>query len=555
MSEEDGVSSCDLLVVGSGAAGLTGALFAALGGARVMVLEKTDLIGGTTSMSGGGIWIPNNHIMASVGVTDSREEALTYLRACTQGQADDAHLVALVEHGAEMVRRLEADVGFQFQAWPPIGGMIDYRPWLPGAKYGGRNLEAMGVSMSELGPWAARLRKEPRLRSATNMLDYYTKKMHLMTPSDMAAARADDRDGDVYWHGTALAARLLQACLRHGVDVRTGAHVEQLCLEEGRVTGARAGIAGQSISFRAPHLLMATGGYANNEELKRLWLNRPLDYTCEISANQGDGHLMGVAVGAQLAGLGDAWWLPHIPLGEENGVRNLAGTREDRILPHTLIVNSAARRFVNEATNYYDFGEAFGLKNGAGVRNFPAWFIFDRQGFERYGLLAFKVPRGDCPAWLHIANSVSGLARSIGVDPGALANTIDRFNGFARSGVDEDFHRGENAWDRAWGDPDTKPNPSLGTVEKAPFYALPVYPGANSTRGGLRVDASGRVLSAASGAPIPGLYASGNCSNASATGAYCGPGATLGPAMTFGFIIGRQIAETLKARARQPLHR
>jgi 3-oxosteroid 1-dehydrogenase len=403
--------------------------------------------------------------------------------------------------------------------------------------------------MSELGPWADRVRKEPRLRSRTNLLDYYSKKKHLMSLAQMVALRGDnDPDVDIYWHGTALVARLLIACLKFGVDVRTEAPVTELIVEGGRVVGVMTVRNGGAIAIRAPHVQMATGGYANNEELKRIWLTRPLEYTCEVTANQGDGHLMGAAIGAQLAGLGDAWWLPHIPLGMENGVRNLAGTREDRILPHTLIVNGAARRFINEATNYYDFGEAFGVKNGAAPRNFPAWFIFDRQGVERYGLLAYKIPPGDPPDWLHVGDSIAALARSIGVDGAALSATIERFNGFARSGVDEEFHRGENPWDRNWGDPDNKPNPCLGTVEKAPFYAIPVYPGANSTRGGLRVDETGRVISASRGSPMPGFYASGNCSNASAAGAYCGPGATLGPAMTFAYLIGRQVAYAVQSK-------
>jgi 3-oxosteroid 1-dehydrogenase len=539
------VQSADLIVVGSGAAGLTGALVAALGGARVVLLEKTELIGGTTSMSGGGMWIPCNSLMPGVGVSDTREEALTYLRACTNGQGDDYHLVAIVDHGAPMIELLKS-AGLTFQAWLPIGGAIDYRPWLPGAKQGGRTLECMGVSMAELGPWADRVRKNPMLRHAGNMLDYYTQKKHLMPPSALSHRAVDGPEVDTYWHGTALVVQLLRACLANGVEIFTETPTTEVLIEGGRVRGAKAIREGKEVTFEAAHVLMATGGYAQNEELKRLWLTRPLDYSCEIDANQGEGHLMGAAVGAQLAGLGDAWWLPHIPMGF-GGVTNLAGTREDRILPHTLIVNSSAKRFFNEATNYYDCGEAFGNKSGAGPRNFPAWFIFDQQGVERYMLLAFKIPPGEQPDWLHKGTSVEELAASIKADAATLRTTIERFNGFARSGVDEDFHRGENPWDVNWGDPDNKPNPCLGTIEKPPLYAIPVYPGANSTRGGLRVDEKGRVLAATTGKPIPGFYASGNCSNGNAAGAYCGPGATLGPAMTFAYLIGGQVADAAKA--------
>jgi 3-oxosteroid 1-dehydrogenase len=399
--------------------------------------------------------------------------------------------------------------------------------------------------MAELGPWADRLRKEPRLRSRTNLFEYYAKRQHLLPPQPRAARSGDDATIDTYWRGTALAAQLLRACLARGVDIHTDTRATDLLVEDGRVVGVAAAQNGDAITFRAPHVLVASGGYTNNEELKRLWLDRPLVHTCDVASNQGDGHLMGAAIGAQLAGLGDAWWMPHMPLGMEGAGVNAAGTREDRILPHTLIVNGLGKRFMNEALNYYDAGKSFGAKTGAAPRDFPAWFIFDRQGVERYALLAWKIPPGDPPAWLHVADSVAALADSIGVDAGTLQATIARFNGFARSGVDEDFGRGANAWDRAWGDPANTPNPSLGSVEKAPFYALPIYPGAISTRGGLRVDARGRVLSAARGAPIPGLYAAGNCSNASAPGAYCGPGASIGPAMTFAYLAGREVAEMI----------
>jgi 3-oxosteroid 1-dehydrogenase len=339
---------------------------------------------------------------------------------------------------------------------------------------------------------------------------------------------------------------LLRACLKRGVEIHTATPVTELLTEEGRIIGVKALQRGETITIRASHVLVATGGYTNNAELKRLWLDRPLDYTCDVETNEGDGHLMGAAIGAQLAGLGDAWWMPFIPLGMEDGVINAGGTREDRILPHTLMVNGRGKRFMNEALNYYDAGKSFGAKTGPNPPNFPAWHIFDQQGVERYALLAWKAPPRNRPAWLRVAESIEALARAIDVDPTALKSTIERFNGFARSGVDEDFARGDNPWDVAWGDPANKPNPSLGTVEKPSFYAVPVYPGAIATRGGLRVDHTGRVLSVR-GAPIQGLYASGNCSNASVPGAYTGPGATIGAAMTFSYIIGKQVAAAGKA--------
>ncbi len=551
--EEARVSQFDLVVVGSGAAGLTGALVAAIGGARVTVLEKTDLVGGTTAISGGGAWVPCNPVMAEVGLEDSREQALTYLRACTGEEGEEAMHEAMVDAGPEMVRVLQ-DAGIPFQAWPAVGGAIDYRGWLPGGMRGGRTIEVLGISVSELGGWADKLRKAPELRSSENMLDYYRQSMHLASPdSDTAAAMAtpDPPEVDTYWRGTALVARLLRACLERGVVVQVDTPAVELIMEDGCVAGVSAHHGGESIEFRALHVLMATGGYGRSEELKRLWLTRPLDYTCENEANEGDGHRMGAAVGAQLAGLGDAWWMPHTPMLGPDGVANAAGTREDRSVPHTMMVNPAGKRFMNESVNYYDAGESFGDKTGAAPRHWPAWLIFDSQGIERYAILAWKIPPPEYrPDFVHEGSTIEELAKSIEVHPATLRASVERFNGFARSGIDEDFQRGENAWDRAWGDPDHGPNPSLGTLEKGPFFAVPMYPGAISTRGGLRIDATGRVLSALRGEPIPGLYAAGNCSNGTATGAYAGPGATIGPAMTFGYLVGRQVAAAVTAKAR-----
>jgi 3-oxosteroid 1-dehydrogenase len=485
--------------------------------------------------------------MSEVGVTDSREEALTYLRACVGDSGDEAIISALVDHGAEMVRFLEDVGGLTFQVWPPVGGCIDYRPWLPGAKRGGRTLECAGFSLAGLGEWAEKIRMDPSYRSAENLLHYYTERVHLTAPGQAANRRAVVADGEVdtVWRGAALIGQLLDAGLKAGVTVLVETSATELVTENEAVVGVKATQAGESLQFLAPHVLLATGGFTNNEELKRLWLDRPLDFTCDIESNQGDGHLMGLAVGAQLAGL-DAWWMPHVPLGRPDGTVNAAGTREDRVLPHTMIVNDSGKRFMNEAVNYYDAGEAFGSRVGAGPRNFPAWFLFDQQGVERYAFLSWKVPPGEKPEWLHVAESLEGLARSIGVDPSTLEATVERFNDFAREGVDDDFQRGENPWDQAWGDPEHEPNPSLGTLEKAPFYATRIYAGAIATRGGLRIDATGRVLSAR-GQPIPGLYASGNCSNGTATGAYVGPGATIGPAMTFSYLIGRHVSASVRA--------
>lgn len=555
----------DLIVLGSGASGLTGALVAAIRGARVLVLEKATVIGGTTSVSGGGVWIPCNRHMAEVGVEDSREEALTYLRACAGPAGDEEQIVALIDHGHQMIELLEDEGGLSFEAWPAIGGAIDYRPWLPGAKHGGRALNCTRIPLADVGEWGAKLRIHPAARWRANPLDYYAKQMHLMPPVPPApgqnltginaalAAGADIDEEEAYGRGTGLVAQLLRGALAHGVQLLTDAPARRLVVEEGRVCGVVVATSDGDTEIRTQHgVLVATGGFTNNEELKRIWLSTPVEFTCDVETNEGDGHLMGASIGAQLAGLGDAWWMPHLQTGNETVFRrlesgasvvNAGGSMEDRILPHTLMVNNTGRRFMNEATNYYDVGEMFGNRVGATPRNFPAWFIFDQQGVDRYAMLAWKLPQPDQPAeHLKVADTIEDLARQLDLDPDALSETVERFNGFARQGVDVDFHRGENPWDLAWGDPECAPNPSLGTVEKAPYYAVRVLTGALSTRGGLRVNAHGQVLAAIDGQPIPGLYAAGNCSTSSPAGTYAGPGATLGAGMTVGYLAGQHVA-------------
>jgi 3-oxosteroid 1-dehydrogenase len=545
--------TADLVVLGSGAAGLTGAAVAAAEGLDVVLLEKSDLIGGTTAVSGGGVWVPCNHHLAEAGVEDSREEALEYVRACAGEAGDDDVLVALIDNAPPAARYLEERLGVTFRTWPVGGGTLDYRPWLPGARFGGRTLDGNRFTLAELGEWASRLRLGATSAWTFDRLDYYAKRMHTMPPTPGAAGLASQAtDVEHVGAGASFAGQLLRACLAEGVTVLPETPATELVVEDGRVVGVRATQGGAPIAVRARRgVLVATGGYAHNEELKRMWMSRPLQLSCEVEENQGDGHLMGMAIGAQTANLGDAWWMPHFPMAPEDelGPTNVAGTREDRSLPHTLIVNKHGKRFVNEAMNYYDIVAAFGTK-ADGPRNLPAWLVFDAQGRDRYAMLAWKVnPEGTPkPPWLVVADSVADLASQLGVDEAALSETLERFNGFARDGRDLDFQRGETRWDVEWGDAAQKPNPSLGTVEKPPFYAVEVRSGALATKGGLRVDPQGRVLSAGGDrGPIPGLYAAGNASSGGVPGAYPGAGATLGAAMTFAFLAAQHAASAAPA--------
>lgn len=540
--------SVDVLVCGSGVAGLAGALVAALEGASVLVLEKAAVVGGTTAMSGGGVWVPNNHHMDEHGVEDSRDDALTYLRACVGEAAEDEMLRALVDDGPEAVRYIEERGGVFFRAWPAIGGTSDYRPWLPGSRPGARTLDPGWFELGELGESVELLRNR-HVRHG-DKLDLYTQRLHAAPPgsgdnrSGLEATSEEATTGPVVG-GAALAGRLFKACLDRGVAFRVSAPARRLLVAGGRVVGVEVADGAASWHVRAgAGVLLATGGYSKNEDLKRAWLQRPLEFSCEVPECEGDGHLMGMAIGAQTAHLGDAWFMPFIAAA---GAATYGGhSRGERALPHTVIVNGRGRRFVDEPLNYNDFGDAFGTKQD-GPRNLPAWVVFDSQATARYGMLADFVEQGAGQPWFTTAPTLEGLAAELGIDAAALRATVERFNEHARRGEDPDFGRGQNVWDVRWGDPSHEPNPSLGTLEVSPFHAVELRPGALGTKGGLRINRHAEVLSAATGAPIPGLYAAGNCASSPTPGAYGGPGATLGAGLTFGYLAGHRLAASVRA--------
>jgi 3-oxosteroid 1-dehydrogenase len=548
----------EVLILGSGGAALTAAVTAAVEGRRVTVLEKAPVLGGTTAISGGGVWIPANHHVGEVGVEDSREEALGYLRACSP-YAEQWLLETIVDRGIEMVHFLEDRAGLFFRPWPSQGGTIDYRPWLDGAKHGGRTLDGYKVPISDLGEWADKMRTAGQSFWVRDKFDYYINRMHTgkaaSTDRTLYAATSTDGAGspqvvedappppDSYASGGALIAQLLRACLANGVTLVVNARAGSLVLEDGRVTGVIAEVDGQPRAYRAETgVVVATGGFAHSERLKRQLLTRPIVLTCAAETNEGDGHLMGMAIGAELENIGDAWWTPMVDAGAP-GRGPLQGSlaRAERAMPHCIMVNRRGRRFVNEATNYYDVVESMGSLSQP--TNMPAYMVFDHHFYETYELMR-AVPQtpGEMPEWLTRGETLEELAAQLGIDGAGLVATVERFNENARRGEDPDFDRGANPWDLEWGDPDNTPNPSLGPLDTAPFYALEIRPGAFDTKGGLRVNEHAQVISADDQLPIEGLYAAGNSSSGSVPGAYAGPGATLGPALTFGYIAGMHLA-------------
>lgn len=535
----------DVVVAGSGGAGLTAAILAHDNGARVAVLERTDRVGGTTAVSGGAVWIPMNDHMSEVEVSDSREEALMYCKRLSAGTVPDQMIETFLDTASEMVRYLEAHTPLRFTVWTSP----DYYADDPGGRPCGRALEPEVFSKKELGEWADRLRPAPMLMlplSLEEMLKKYRLFMGLENfPADLVMDRIKDQ---VVGMGGALIGRLLKGCLDRGITILLGTRARELVRDDGRVAGVSAEKDGAEMRIRARGgIVLASGGFEWNQELVKKFIPGPLEYPNSPPFNEGDALLMAMEVGADLANMTGAWWEPSgIVPGEEYEGRPLGRfIAAERTAPHTIMVNRFGERFVSEGLPYNDMGRVFHHFDPTtySFRNLPCWSIFDRQYRGRYPALTV-MPGDPDPEWLARDGTLEGLAGKVGIDAAGLSATVERWNSFVREGSDPDFHRGERTFERAAGDP-RLPNPNLGTIEEPPFYALPVYPGALGTNGGPRTNVKGQVLNVR-GEVIPGLYGAGNAI-ASPTGiGYYSGGGTIAPAMTWGYICGINAAKEAK---------
>ena len=523
----------DVIVVGSGAAGLTAAICAHDSGARVTVIERSELIGGTTAVSGGAAWIPLNHHMADIGATDTRDEALAYCKRVTAGQAPDELVETFVDTGHEMLRYLERETPLRFHVWT----MPDYHPHLEGAKWAGRSIEPDLFDKNELGTWAARLRPAPlflfpaTLQEAT--FDYHATLKPWNLPPDLLIERMER---GIVACGNALIGRLLKGCLDRGIAIETETRARELRMERGRVAGLRAERRGERIALTAQRgVVLASGGFEWNERLRAAYLPGPVDHPNSPPGNDGDGLVMAQEAGAALGNMGEVWGTPAAAIpGEEYDGRPLNRlVVAERACPHAILVNAAGRRFVNEGETYNELGKSFDQSG-----NLPCWAIFDAQYRQRYPLLTV-MPGDPDPEWLLRDDNLAGLARRAGIDATALRDTITRWNGYVRDGADPEFGRQRNPIDLE------APHGSMGTIEQPPFYALPVYQGTLGTKGGPVTNSHGQVLDN-NGAVIDGLYAAGNVMASVAGAGYYGGGATIGLAMTWGYLCGRHAAQAAR---------
>lgn len=530
----------DVIVLGSGAAGLTAALAASGHGASVLLLEKSDKIGGTSAWSGGMVWIPNNPYMAEAGIADSREEALLYLNSLSHDMIDPALAEAFVDTGPEMVRWLEANTPVQFAL---LAEFPDYHPEHPGGKPGGgRSLECKLFSYDTLGEAKDNITIGYDFGTAPITMEESPlgRAIPRKVPRQEMARRAGK---DERGCGQALIGRLYKGCLDAEVEIITETRALELIVEDGKVAGVMAeGRTGKEQYRATGGVVLATGGFEWNKELVRTFLRGPMTSPVSVPTNEGDGLTMCMRIGAALGNMREAWWMPAIESpGDRGDGRNpthlFAG---GRALPRSIMVNRAGQRFTNEAANYNAFGAAFHEQDVSSFDyvNLPCWFIFDQKHLEKYGFIDTP-PGAPAANWVVSEPTLEGLAANLGIDSRGLNSTVDRWNTMVVQGRDADFRRGESVHDTWWGDPELKgkPEATLGPLDEGPFYAVEVKSGSLGTKGGPKTDELARVQDV-DGKTIPGLYAAGNVMASAMGMTYGGAGGTLAPGMVFGFIAG-----------------
>ncbi|MEY9211744.1 FAD-dependent oxidoreductase [Thermobifida halotolerans] len=527
----------DVVVLGTGAAGLTAALAAASNGASVGLFEKADRVGGTTALSGGIVWLPGNRHAAEAGVDDSREKALTYLGSLSNGSMRPEMVEAFVDNVAPTLDWLDRETPLRLRLVPRYP---DYHPEHPGGlPGGGRSLEPALFDTRGLGPWRDRLVGSPRrLRISEIPSGGGT---GVIAPELMRRRTEASQEG----LGRGLVAALLQGCLDRSIEPRTGMRAVELLVDGGRVTGVRFESGQESREVRARRaVIIATGGFEHDPALVRDLLHGPLAHPPGVSSNTGDGLRMAMRVGARLGGVHEAWWVPVVLVPGEDGTPVPTLLLRERTLPGTLMVNARGRRFANEAANYNALGAVFRTFDIASFSyaNVPAWLVLDDACVKRYGVFGTAAGAG-APDWVRRADTLEDLAERIGVPADALVATVARFNDHVRAGHDPDFHRGESVYDGWCGDQTYygTPRATLGSVATGPFHAVPVHPSALGTKGGPSTTPDGQVIRA-DDTPIEGLYAVGNAMAAPTGMVYGGAGGTLGPAVVFAHLAGRHAA-------------
>ncbi len=556
----------DVIVIGSGNGGMTAAITAKLLGCkRVLLIEKSALYGGTSALSGGGVWIPNNHYAKAAGAQDSPAEAREYLRQTIPAADVPAHLLDVyLEQAPQMMQFLHDHTKVRYES---LDHYPDYYTDRPGAKSGHRSLEPASLAHSDLGNEAPYLQLNHQMMYLFDRIGIsQVEAQILMSRSPgwikLMLGMLWNHWRDIPWWlhhkrsrrltcGSAGVARLRLSMMDLGIPLWRNTALSELLMEGDRITGVQVTQNGQTTTLQATKgVILAAGGFENNQKMREQYLPKPTNtaWSAAHKDNTGDAIRAAQQHGAATHLMDGAWWCTTLKVPGEPLPRL---SIMEKSLPGCVVVNPQGQRISNESQNYMAYQKEFFAKHSEENPCYPAWMVFDNRFRSRY-IVGPVFNKSMQPDWslpkdflgehfMQRGASLMELAQKIGVDADGLAATVQRFNIFAAKGEDEELQRGASVYDRYYGDPSVTPNPCLAPVDQAPFYAVRLDPGDFGTQGGLAINEHAQVLRE-DDSVIEGLYATGNCS-AAILPTYPGPGSTLGPAMTFGYLAAKHICK------------
>lgn len=556
----------DVLVVGSGCGGLTAAIAAKeFGSKKVLVIEKGNFFGGTSATSGGVIWVPQNMHATNHGAQDSYEEAFEYLKATTPPEEFNAPLVStFLKKGPEMVKFLDekTDVIYQTMAHYP-----DYFADAPGAKLGNRALEPVPFSGDKLKKDYQNLHPSNPMTVLFGRYAIDFNQVHAFSTQAQGWISEFAKVfigywSDIFWRlktkrsrklcfGSAAIARLFYSTKKLGINLKLQSTLLDIEIKDNKVVGAFVDFNGEIKKIKINQgIVLAMGGFGKSQMLRDKYLPQPTnkDWGCEPHTNTGDWVEIANKINAKLKFMDKAWWVTTLKAPNEDFPRL---SDFEKAMPGNYTINKSGKRIANESQNYLTFMLDVLKKQVGGESCAPMYMIFDAEYRKKYPVGPL-MPGKFYPdflinkSWfkskfLTKAKTIGELAQKLSIDSNELVNTINKVNEFAITGIDKEYNRGQNARDKFFGDPENKPNPCLGPIKKGPFYAMELNPGEFATCGGFEINEDAAVLNN-NNVPINGLYATGNCA-AALLPRYPGPGATLGPAMTFGYLAGKKLNE------------
>ena len=556
----------DLIVAGAGPAGMTAALVAALEGLEVIICEKSQQVGGTGATSAGTLWIPGNTQSKMAGYEDSATDAAKYLDSFIGDDEDKIRRRVYLEEGPKVIDYLMERTDVKFN---PCGKHPDYRNNIVGAAVEGRAILPKQFNGRKLGKNFERVRPPIEefmlfggMMVGKDDIARLTKRYESVTNFAFSASiflrflidRLWYKRGTRLTMGNALVARLFYSLCKQNVPILFGAPVIELVNEQSGVIGAVIETQQGRKRIRGKKgVVLSTGGFSHNKEFREKYLPKPISpYSLATESNTGDGLRIGESIGAKLDDpphQRSAFWTPVSITKRKDGTAGLfPHIFLDRAKPGLIAVNAGGQRFVNEAASYHDFVEAM-YRSHENVATIPAWLVCDSYFVQKYGIGTIypgtkNLQKFAKAGYVRIADTISNLAKSIGISGTELENTIMRHNEFASNGIDLDFGKGDLELNRFNGDSDNRPNPCLRSIETAPFVAMPVWPAELGCSIGLKTNINGQVLDQ-NNENIAGLYACGNDMSSIMAGCYPGPGITLGPAVVFGYRVAMHAAGRL----------